>query len=67
MADENTRREIVPLGRDRPSRNTCPSCRGDFTWTPETVEKVAQQLRPYMSDEDAVKATEGVRRALENQ
>lgn len=28
-------------------------------------EKVAQQLRPYMSDEDAEKATDGVLRVLE--
>lgn len=29
------------------------------------AERIAQQLRPYMSDEDAEKATEAVLRVLE--
>ena len=54
-----------PVGSGRPSINTCPQCRGDFTWTPHVREKVAQQLRPYMSDDDAEKVTDGVYKALD--
>ncbi len=49
----------VSAASGRPSLNTCPGCRGDFTW-----EKVAQQLRPYMSDEEAETATAAVREVL---
>lgn len=53
-----------PVGSGRPPINTCPQCRGDFTWAPRVREAVAQQLRPYMSDADAEKAVDGVRVAL---